>query len=123
MIIQIRDGKKNPELQFFDFETILSATNNFGEECKLGQGGFGPVYKGVLTDGQEVAIKRLSKNSGQGLVEFKNETILIAKLQHTNLVRLIGCCLHKEEKLLVYEYMPNKSLDFFLFGRSFYFFF
>ncbi|KAL0562116.1 hypothetical protein IC582_002567 [Cucumis melo] len=118
MIIQIRDGKKNPELQFFDFETILSATNSFGDDCKLGQGGFGPVYKGVMTDGQEVAIKRLSKNSGQGLVEFKNETILIAKLQHTNLVRLIGCCLHKEEKLLVYEYMPNKSLDFFLFDSE-----
>ncbi|KAL0562117.1 hypothetical protein IC582_002568 [Cucumis melo] len=115
VIRQITDWKKNPELQFFDFETIVSATNNFGDECKLGKGGFGPVYKGVMTDGQEVAIKRLSKNSGQGLVEFKNETILIAKLQHTNLVRLIGCCLHKEEKLLVYEYMPNKSLDFFLF--------
>uniref|UniRef100_A0A0A0KAE5 Protein kinase domain-containing protein n=1 Tax=Cucumis sativus TaxID=3659 RepID=A0A0A0KAE5_CUCSA len=67
MIRQITDWKKNPELQFFDFETIVSATNNFGDECKLGKGGFGPVYKGVMTDGQEVAIKRLSKNSGQGL--------------------------------------------------------
>lgn len=117
MTRQIRDGKKNPELQFFDFESIVSATNNFAEDCKLGQGGFGPVYKGVLGDGLEVAIKRLSKNSGQGL-EFKNETILIAKLQHTNLVRLIGCCIDREEKLLVYEYMPNKSLDSFLFGQS-----
>ncbi|XP_022992272.1 LOW QUALITY PROTEIN: G-type lectin S-receptor-like serine/threonine-protein kinase CES101 [Cucurbita maxima] len=117
MTRQIRDGKKNPELQFFDFESIVSATNNFAEDCKLGQGGFGPVYKGVLGDGLEVAIKRLSKNSGQGL-EFKNETILIAKLQHTNLVRLIGCCIDREEKLLVYEYMPNKSLDSFLFDSE-----
>ncbi|XP_008461065.3 G-type lectin S-receptor-like serine/threonine-protein kinase CES101 isoform X1 [Cucumis melo] len=106
---------RNSELQFFSFRSVVSTTNNFADNCKLGEGGFGPVYKGTLADGQEVAIKRLSRKSGQGIEEFKNEVILIAKLQHTNLVRLIGCCIHKEERLLVYEYMPNKSLDSFLF--------
>ncbi|XP_030972479.1 G-type lectin S-receptor-like serine/threonine-protein kinase CES101 [Quercus lobata] len=110
-----RDGKKSHELQFFSFESIAAATNNFTSTSKLGEGGFGSVYRGQLPDGQEVAIKRLSRKSGQGFLEFKNEAILIAKLQHTNLVRLVGCCIHKEERMLIYEYMPNKSLDFFLF--------
>lgn len=111
-----KDEKMSDELHSFSFETIAAATNNFHSRDKLGEGGFGPVYKGLLLNGQEVAIKRLSRSSGQGLEEFKNEILLIAKLQHTNLVRLLGCCIQGQEKILVYEYMPNKSLDFFLFN-------
>lgn len=113
----VGDGKEGsgPELQLFTFNFVATATNNFSKENKLGQGGFGPVYKGNLPGGQEIAVKRLSRKSGQGLEEFKNEIKLIAKLQHRNLVRLLGCCIEGEEKMVLYEYMPNKSLDFFLF--------
>ncbi|KAK3430290.1 hypothetical protein EUGRSUZ_E01822 [Eucalyptus grandis] len=106
------------ELSLIRLDIIRAATQNFSNECKLGEGGFGPVYKGTLVDGKEIAVKRLSRTSGQGLIEFKNEVILIARLQHRNLVRLLGCCLEEHEKLLIYEYMPNKSLDVFLFGST-----
>ncbi|KAJ6967047.1 hypothetical protein NC652_004565 [Populus alba x Populus x berolinensis] len=109
------DGNKGHNLKVHSAATIMAATNSFSADNKLGQGGFGPVYKGKLPDGREIAVKRLSRSSGQGLVEFKNELILIAKLQHMNLVRLLGCCIQGEEKMLVYEYMPNKSLDTFIF--------
>uniref|UniRef100_A0A7N0UN24 Receptor-like serine/threonine-protein kinase n=1 Tax=Kalanchoe fedtschenkoi TaxID=63787 RepID=A0A7N0UN24_KALFE len=107
------DGKKSRSVKVFSFASIQGATKDFSLENKLGQGGFGP---GKFPEGQEIAVKRLSSGSGQGLVEFKNEIILIAKLQHMNLVRLLGCCIFRDEKMLIYEYMPNKSLDFFLFG-------
>ncbi|XP_027189289.1 cysteine-rich receptor-like protein kinase 10 isoform X2 [Cicer arietinum] len=99
----------------FDLATLEKATNNFSEANKLGQGGFGQVYKGMLSSGQEIAVKRLSKNSGQGGEEFKNEVMLVAQLQHRNLARLLGFCLEREEKILVYEFVANKSLDYILF--------
>ncbi|KAJ7967624.1 Receptor-like protein kinase [Quillaja saponaria] len=99
----------------FDFGTISAATDNFSDSNKLGQGGFGAVYKGRLTNGQEIAVKRLSRESGQGDQEFKNEVLLVAKLQHRNLVRLLGFCLERRERLLIYEFVPNKSLDYLLF--------
>ncbi|GAA0149600.1 transmembrane signal receptor [Lithospermum erythrorhizon] len=104
-----------PDLPLYQFNVIAAATGNFCEENKLGHGGFGHVYKGVLPGNQNIAVKRLSRKSTQGVEEFKNEITLIAKLQHRNLVRLLGCCIHGEEKMLIYEYMPNKSLDSFLF--------
>ncbi|KAG9145668.1 hypothetical protein Leryth_018721 [Lithospermum erythrorhizon] len=101
----------------YDFNTISIATDNFDDSNKLGQGGFGAVYKGCLPNGQEIAVKRLAKDSGQGDLEFKNEVLLVAKLQHRNLVRLLGFCLEGTERLLIYEYMPNASLDHFLFDK------
>ncbi|KAK3427067.1 hypothetical protein EUGRSUZ_F03371 [Eucalyptus grandis] len=109
--------KEDLELPVFDLGTVAIATNNFSEENKLGEGGFGPVYKGVLEDGQEIAVKKLSNDSRQGLHEFKNEVLYIAKLQHRNLVKLLGCCI-QEEVLLIYEFMPNNSLDSCLFDQN-----
>ncbi|XP_057450959.1 G-type lectin S-receptor-like serine/threonine-protein kinase At4g27290 isoform X2 [Lotus japonicus] len=118
--VQNNEESENEDLQlpFFDLAVIAKATDGFSINNKLGEGGFGVVYRGTLADGQEIAVKRLSQSSGQGFNEFKNEVILIAKLQHRNLVKLLGCCIQGEEKMLIYEYMPNKSLDFFIFDHA-----
>ncbi|XP_055960390.1 G-type lectin S-receptor-like serine/threonine-protein kinase At4g27290 [Mercurialis annua] len=119
-----QDGKPDDgdeemdQLPMYEFVIILSATNNFSIENKIGEGGFGAVYMGELATGQQVAVKRLSKDSGQGIKEFKNEVIFISKLQHRNLVRLLGCCIHGDERMLVYEYLPKRSLDFCLFDQT-----
>ncbi|KAH6820509.1 hypothetical protein C2S53_008782 [Perilla frutescens var. hirtella] len=105
-------------LKLFTYASVVSATRNFSLNNKLGEGGFGPVYKGRTAEGQDIAVKLLSRQSGQGLLEFKNELILISELQHVNLVKLIGFCVHKDDKMIIYDYMPNKSLDFFLFSES-----
>ncbi|KAI8525256.1 hypothetical protein RHMOL_Rhmol13G0216400 [Rhododendron molle] len=115
---QFDERGTNPELPYFDLSIIVSATGNFSLDNKLGEGGFGAVYKGRLPNGQEIAVKRLAKNSEQGAEEFKTEVTLIAKLQHRNLVRLLGYCIQKEEKMLIYEYLPNKGLDSFIFATG-----
>ncbi|XP_044334903.1 G-type lectin S-receptor-like serine/threonine-protein kinase B120 [Triticum aestivum] len=106
------------ELPYICFEDVVTATDNFSDYNMLGKGGFRKVYKGRLQGGYEVAVKRLSKSSGQGADEFRNEVVLIAKLQHRNLVRLLAYCTHEDEKLLIYEYLPHKSLDAFLFDAT-----
>ncbi|KAJ0489445.1 putative protein kinase RLK-Pelle-DLSV family [Helianthus annuus] len=106
------------DMQCFSLYEVARATDNFSVSNKIGQGGFGPVYKGVLKDGREIVVKRLSETSQQGLDEFKNEVICIAKLQHRNLVKLLGYCVHQNELILIYEYMTNKSLDWFLFDEA-----
>ncbi|WMV57154.1 hypothetical protein MTR67_050539 [Solanum verrucosum] len=111
-------GILTAESLHYDFSTIEFATNFFSMENKIGVGGFGDVYKGELGNGQEIAVKRLSRRSSQGVEEFKNEVVLVAKLQHRNLVRLLGFCLEGEEKILIYEFVSNKSLDYFLFDTK-----
>ncbi|KAL5131295.1 G-type lectin S-receptor-like serine/threonine-protein kinase [Glycine soja] len=110
--------KEDVDLPVFSLSVLANVTENFSTKNKLGEGGFGPVYKGTMIDGKVLAVKRLSKKSGQGLEEFKNEVTLISKLQHRNLVKLLGCCIEGEEKMLIYEYMPNHSLDYFVFDET-----
>ncbi|KAL5579010.1 hypothetical protein UlMin_011452 [Ulmus minor] len=114
----VREEIATSETFQFSLDEIRTATDNFVGNNKIGQGGFGEVYKGTLPNGLKIAVKRLSGSSGQGAAEFKNEALLVAKLQHRNLVRLLGFCLEGEEKILVYEYVPNNSLDYFLFDQE-----
>ncbi|XP_050157477.1 cysteine-rich receptor-like protein kinase 10 [Malus sylvestris] len=102
----------------FDLGSIRTATNNFSEANKLGRGGFGAVYRGRFLNQEDIAVKRLSKDSAQGDIEFKNEVTLVAKFQHRNLVRLLGFCLEGNERLLIYEFVPNASLDHFIFDPT-----
>ncbi|XP_073526050.1 uncharacterized protein, partial [Phyllobates terribilis] len=115
------EGEKYPEATDclnFDFHAIETATKGFSLSNKLGEGGFGIVYEGVLENGDRVAVKRLSQKSVHGSEEFQTEMVVVAKLQHKNLVRLIGFCDKGDERLLVYEYLPNLSLDLILFDPT-----
>ncbi|KAJ0451422.1 putative protein kinase RLK-Pelle-DLSV family [Helianthus annuus] len=102
----------------FSLKQLKTATNNFKDSNKIGEGGFGAVYKGTLSDGTVVAVKQLSSHSKQGNREFLNEIGVISCLQHPNLVKLHGCCIEGDQLLLVYEYMENNSLANALFGKS-----
>ncbi|XP_062087297.1 probable LRR receptor-like serine/threonine-protein kinase At1g53430 [Humulus lupulus] len=116
---------EDPELRALELQTgyfslrhIKSATGNFDPANKIGEGGFGPVYKGTLSDSRVVAVKQLSAKSKQGNREFVNEIGMISALQHPNLVRLYGCCIEGNQLLLIYEYMENNSLARALFGSK-----
>ncbi|KAG0548909.1 hypothetical protein BDA96_01G208200 [Sorghum bicolor] len=117
-VLSISDELGDGKLLSISFREIVLATDKFSSTNMLGHGGFGHVYRGTLECGKTVAVKRLSKGSGQGVLEFRNEVLLIAKLQHRNLVKLLGFCIHGDEKLLIYEYLSNKSLDAFLFNST-----
>ncbi|KAK3152568.1 hypothetical protein QOZ80_2BG0160810 [Eleusine coracana subsp. coracana] len=103
---------------FFSLKEIESATQHFDPANKIGEGGFGPVYKGTLADGTTVAVKKLSSKSTQGNREFLNEIGIISALRHQNLVRLFGCCIDGDQLLLIYEFLENNSLGRALFGRA-----
>ncbi|CAN6211877.1 unnamed protein product [Urochloa humidicola] len=102
----------------FDMATLQEATEHFSEKNKLGEGSFGTVYKGILSDGQEIAVKMLLGGTEHGLHQLHNEVMILAELQHKNLIRLLGFCSHQNDTLLVYEYIKNGSLDKFLFDDS-----
>ncbi|KAI4344498.1 hypothetical protein L6164_011717 [Bauhinia variegata] len=105
-------------ISYFDLQTLKRATKNFHPANLLGSGGFGPVYRGKLADGRLIAVKKLSLNkSQQGEKEFLQEVKLITSIQHKNLVRLLGSCIDGPQRILVYEYMKNKSLDLIIYGK------
>ncbi|KAK6921190.1 Serine-threonine/tyrosine-protein kinase, catalytic domain [Dillenia turbinata] len=111
------EGRGDCSELFFELRTLQIATNFFSDMNRLGHGGFGPVYKGLMPNGQEIAVKKLSLYSRQGVREFTNEVKLLLKIQHKNLVTLLGCCTEGPEKMLVYEFLPNRSLDYFVFDE------
>ncbi|XP_076910282.1 putative LRR receptor-like serine/threonine-protein kinase At1g56130 [Bidens hawaiensis] len=102
----------------FTYGELRDATDDFSPSNKLGEGGFGPVYKGTLDDGRVIAVKQLSVASHQGKSQFIAEIATISAVQHRNLVKLYGCCIEGDRRLLVYEYLENKSLDQALFGKT-----
>lgn len=105
-------------IKLFSYSELRSATNNFNRSNKIGQGGFGSVYKGTVRNGRDVAVKVLSAYSRQGIKEFLTEIDVIANVKHPNLVELVGCCVEGNNRILVYEYLENSSLDRALLGSN-----
>lgn len=113
------DSAVNPSNGSFTYEQLVAATNGFSDAYLLGQGGFGYVHKGVLPDGREVAVKQLRAGSQQGEREFQAELETISRVHHKHLVSLLGYCISGAQRLLVYEFVSNKTLEFHLHGMMF----
>lgn len=103
----------------FTYDELALATEGFSDSNLLGQGGFGYVHKGVLPNGKEVAVKQLKAGSGQGEREFQAEVEIISRVHHRHLVSLVGYCMTGSERLLVYEFVPNNTMEFHLHGMLF----
>lgn len=103
---------------WFTFEELAQATNGFSDQNLLGEGGFGSVYKGLLPDGREIAVKQLKIGGGQGEREFKAEVEIISRIHHRHLVSLVGYCISENRRLLVYDYVPNNTLYYHLHGKA-----
>lgn len=101
----------------FSYEDLASATNGFSDANLIGQGGFGYVHKGVLPNGQEVAVKSLKTGSGQGEREFQAEVEIISRVHHRHLVSLVGYSIADTQRMLVYEFVPNKTLEYHLYSK------
>jgi serine/threonine protein kinase len=102
--------------RFFTYEEMHNITNGFSPQNLLGEGGFGSVYKGCLPEGREVAIKKLKDGSGQGEREFQAEVEIISRVHHRHLVSLVGYCISGDQRLLVYDFVPNDTLHYHLHG-------
>lgn len=102
---------------WFTYDELVKATNGFSVQNLLGEGGFGSVYKGCLPDGREIAVKQLKIGGSQGEREFKAEVEIISRIHHRHLVSLVGYCLYEDQRLLVYDYVPNNTLYFHLHGK------
>lgn len=110
------DGAWNGQISF-SYEQILEITRGFSSENILGEGGFGCVYKGWLSDGKEVAVKQLKAGSGQGDREFRAEVDIISRVHHRHLVSLVGYCIADHRRMLIYEFLPNRTLEYHLHGN------
>ena len=102
---------------WFTYEELMNATDGFSEQNLLGEGGFGCVYKGYLPDGREIAVKQLKIGGGQGEREFKSEVEIISRVHHRHLISLVGYCIFENQRMLVYDYVPNNNLYFHLHGK------
>lgn len=112
------DGGIGTSRSWFTYEELSGATNEFSKDNVLGEGGFGCVYKGVLADRREVAVKQLKAGGGQGEREFRAEVEIISRIHHRHLVSLVGYCIFEHQRLLVYDYVPNDTLYHHLHGET-----
>lgn len=115
-----QSGAVNNSRSWFTYDELVQATNGFSSQNVLGEGGFGCVYKGVLADGREVAVKQLKMGGSQGEREFRAEVEIISRVHHRHLVSLVGYCISECQRLLVYDYVPNDTLHYHLHGKGYF---